>query len=173
MFTHQYYLDGDFPLQGLGVAHRLHSDAIGYNSILWPHLTSGETEKGSPTMCPIRIRQWVLVDSQYSLLYVAYHTYFLHICKINLNIPEHHALACFFNLIFSHHCCFFFFFFVVVHLFVSHYLSGPGYSHRLTDIIFPIIESSLCVHGEWTCPPFPLFSRTKIWGCSSPLYEMI
>ena len=105
-------------------------------------------------MCPRRIRQWVFVDSQYSLLYVAYHPYFLHICKINLNIPEHHALACFFNLIFSHHCWFFFFIVVVVvHLFVSHYLSGPGYSHWLTDIIYPIIESFLSVHGEWVSVP--------------------
>ena len=46
-----------------------------------------------------------------------------------------------------------FFFVVVVHLFVSHYLSGPGYSHGLTDIIYTIIESSLRVHGEWVSVP--------------------
>ena len=80
-----------------------------------------------------------------------YHPYFLQICKPNLNILEHHALACFFNLIFSHCCCFVVV--VVVHLFVSHYLSGPGYSHGLTDIIYTIIESSLRVHGEWVSVP--------------------
>ena len=101
-------------------------------------------------MCPRIIGQQVLVDSQYSWSYVIYHPYFLQICKPNLNILEHHALACFFNLFFSH-CCWVFF--CCCCSFVLHYLSGPGYSHCLTDIIYPIIESSLRVHGEWVSVP--------------------